>query len=326
MGRSILYPLIAVCLILSGCSGRNTVMIPEEWQTGELERTPFFPQEKFQCGPASLAMVLGASEINVHPEKLVPMIYLPERRGSLQMELVSAARRYGRIPYQISPDLFSLIREIKAGRPVLVLQNLGAQIWPVYHYAVVIGTLPDHKIVLRSGTNARVEMAASDFQSTWQRAGSWGIVVLKPGEISSDPDPERFIQAVSAYEAIGNAGSAAETYQAAFNLWPGNQTVLFAFANNCLKQRKMLQALSLYRELLEIAPNHVAAANNLAETLVILGYYREADRVISAAVKKAEDTQSPLLPVVKQTRNEILKVVRNEPLKRDTLSPNPHCR
>ena len=72
-------------------------------------------------------------------DELVAQIYLPERKGSLQPEIIAAVRRYDRVPYRIEPALPALLAELRAGRPVLILQNLGLRSLPRWHYAVVIG-------------------------------------------------------------------------------------------------------------------------------------------------------------------------------------------
>ncbi|MFT3858674.1 MAG: hypothetical protein QM742_14630 [Aquabacterium sp.] len=61
-----------------------------------LSATPFFPQTALQCGPAALATVMGASGLDVSPEALIPQVFVPGRGGSLQIEMLAAARRHGR--------------------------------------------------------------------------------------------------------------------------------------------------------------------------------------------------------------------------------------
>jgi tetratricopeptide (TPR) repeat protein len=279
----------------------------------ELTGTPFYAQETYQCGPASLAMLLGASGLRVHPEQLKPLTYIPARKGSLQLELTSAARQYGRIPYQITPDFSSLSEMIRSGRPVLVLQNLGFKTWPQFHYAVVIGILPDNTIVLRSGKDYRLEMTAAHFWRTWYLAGTWGMVVLKPGELPNDAEPERFVDAVSALERVGKSAIVSISLQTAMDRWPDHPLVLFAYANSCLNQKNWEQAQSIYCKLLAIEPNHIGAANNLADTLVKLGCYRQAYQLILKTLEKAGQTGSPLLPIVRQTYLEILLQLKKHP-------------
>ena len=64
----------------------------------QLSSVPFYPQEAYQCGPAALAGVLGAAGVAATPSSLAPQVYLPGRQGSLQLELMAASRRAGRIP------------------------------------------------------------------------------------------------------------------------------------------------------------------------------------------------------------------------------------
>ena len=61
----------------------------------ELAETPFFSQQRYQCGPAALATVLNAAGVKVTDEELVPEVYLPTREGSLQVEMLAATRRHG---------------------------------------------------------------------------------------------------------------------------------------------------------------------------------------------------------------------------------------
>jgi hypothetical protein len=101
-----LAPLLApLAIALSGCTASPPLVdgLPADAPRSiELAATPFFPQEDFQCGPAALATVLVASGIAVTPEALAAEVFIPERRGSLAIELIGAARRHGRLPYVLA--------------------------------------------------------------------------------------------------------------------------------------------------------------------------------------------------------------------------------
>jgi len=43
------------------------------------------------------------------------------------------------VAYQLEPRLEDVLREVAAGTPVIVLENYGFRIWPVWHYSVVVG-------------------------------------------------------------------------------------------------------------------------------------------------------------------------------------------
>src|SRR6267143_388496 len=116
----------------------------------ELTQVPFFPQSEYQCGPAALATALASFGVKVTPEDLVPQVYLPERKGSLQIEMMAAARRHGMVSYQLAPRFEDVLRELSAGNPVIVLQNLG--FGGGWHYAVAVGYDYSYgDLILRSG-------------------------------------------------------------------------------------------------------------------------------------------------------------------------------
>src|SRR5258706_3383102 len=122
----------------------------------ELADVPFFPQVDYYCGPSSLAMVLSAAGEAVTPDALVDQVFLPGRKGSLQVEMLAAARRHGMVAYEVEPRVTDLLRELAAGTPAIVLENYGPFSWfPVWHYSVVVGyDLPELEVIRRSGTRA----------------------------------------------------------------------------------------------------------------------------------------------------------------------------
>lgn len=299
---------ILLLLVMSGCAFNNQLTHSPIEETLELEDTPFFPQETYQCGPASLAMLLGASGTAVTPGELVSRIYLPGRRGSLQLELIAASRQYHRIPYVIDNNFPALIAELKVGRPVLVLQNLGLDILPAYHYAVVIGVLPPDHIVLRSGTDRRLVMDVDHFLTTWNRTDSWAMIVLRPGELPAHPHQFNYLEAVSGFEEHGNLTQANEAYRVALATWPENPTAMIALANNYLLQSRNREADLLYRKLLKIYPEHIPAANNLAESLLQQECYLQALALINKTVEHARRINSPLIEAVLKTQQEMVEL------------------
>ena len=167
----------------------------------ELDATPFFPQKKYQCGPAALATVLVASDVETTPEALVPLVYIPARKGSLQVEMQAAPRKFERLSYLLSPNLDSILAELDAGRPVLVLHNYGLPILPRWHYAVVIGyDSARDRFILRSGTNDATSgaRARSWWRGTTRIAGPWWCCV--PAKFPRAPIPKLYLEAAADFE------------------------------------------------------------------------------------------------------------------------------
>lgn len=99
--------------------------------------------------------------VDVTPDQLVASLYVPGRRGCLQAELLAATRRHGRVPCVLPPALNPLLEELRAGQPVLLLQNLAFDRWPIWHYSVLIGVNPEkQEFLLHSGTENRQRSTA----------------------------------------------------------------------------------------------------------------------------------------------------------------------
>lgn len=234
----------------------------------ELVEVPFFPQEQYQCGPAALAAMLGNSNKEVTPDDLVSMVYVPDKKGSFQLEMLAATRRNGRIPYQIDPEMEDLVREVASGKPVLVLQNLGLSWYPQWHYAVVVGyDLERGNLILRSGAMERRATRFKVFENTWRRGGYWGFVVLKPGELPVTADPDKYFLALAPFVEKGESGQVIQALQAGVQRWPENQPLGMALANFYYAEGQLAEAAETYLLLIDRYPNYAPAHNNLALVL-----------------------------------------------------------
>jgi tetratricopeptide (TPR) repeat protein len=282
----------ALFVLTSGCASipPSVSELPDTAQSVELAATPFYAQERYQCGPAALTTVLAASGAEVTLDEIVNKVYLPGRQGSLQFELLAAARTEGRLPYTVDGTLEAIWQELEAGRPVLVLQNLGVAAIPRWHYAVVIGIDAERgEVVLRSGTDERRVMPTRTYLHTWRRGGYWGMVVLQPGELPAAVERSRYFEAIAALEQAGRVEAAAIAWQTALDKWPGDTVALFGLANSRFAMRDYRAAVAAYRDLLEHDPSEIAARNNLALALAEQGEYDDAMREIGIALSENRD-------------------------------------
>jgi hypothetical protein len=305
MGRSAQQPLLLflLWLLLAGCAGKEfSGRLPDV--ALELTGTPFFPQQQYQCGPAALAAVLNATGLQTSPDVLTPTLFLPGRQGSLQLEMIATIRRHHRLPLPIEPTFEAIATELQAGRPVLVLQNLGLQNLPRYHYAVVIGFHPPDSVILRSGITRRLVMPLNRFQSSWIKADSWGLVVIDPDLLPDDPDPSRYLNALADLESSGRADLAEKGYRTVLRHHPQHPIALFGLANSLYRQGRFSAAEGVYRSLLENRPDLPAVINNLAETLARMGRYGEALQLLNAYLTD-NPTQSHFTLLLMATRDEI---------------------
>lgn len=283
-----------LALALAGCAARGPYLAQVLDDAGprsvELVTTPFFPQREYQCGPAALATVLAASGRSTTPDELVGEVYLPGRRGSLQPEIVAAARRRGRLVYVLPPEPSALVRQIAAGMPVLVLQKTGAGPWPGWHYAVLVGYDADEdRFILRSGTEERLELSAARFFATWDRAGRWGVVTLPPGALPAQADFARYMEAAASLEATGRRDDAVLAYEAAAAQWPREPLPLLGLANIDHARGDWAGAERRLHAARDLAPRDAVVRNNRAAVLLQLGCPESAQREIDVARALAAD-------------------------------------
>jgi hypothetical protein len=270
----------------------------------ELAGTPFFPHDEYQCGPAALATVLRASGVATSPDDLKPQVYVPGRRGSLQAELIGAARRHGRLPYVMPSQGQELVAELNEGRPVLVLQNLGATRMPRWHYAVLIGYDADRNVaLLRSDTRERVEMRWQKFARTWHLGGRWAITTLQPHVVPEHADAARYVEAAAGLEAAGRHEEASVAYDAAIARWPDAPLAWLGQGNVAYGKGDLTAAADAYRRAIALSPRDPAARNNLAQVLADANCLPEAQSQLARAAALADGTA--LAAAVAESRAKI---------------------
>ncbi len=280
--------LLTLLLLLAGCATPQLAHLqktaPDLPPVAEVRAVPFFPQEEYQCGPASLAMVAQHAGRSVTPEALRAQVYLPDRQGSLQIEMLAAARRQGLVALVIEPELSALLRQVSAGRPVVVLQNLSLPWAPLWHYAVVIGyDLGAQSITLHSGLNERLSMPLSTFERTWARGRHWAMLALAPEQMPQGLQPQSWLQASAALERVhGQAASAA--YVSATRAWPEDPMPWLGLGNTRYAQGEREAAAQAYEQATRLAPGFADAWNNLAQVRLEQQRWEEAAQAVERAV------------------------------------------
>jgi hypothetical protein len=293
-------------LFVAGCATPQTDRIRVSAgaypQPVELTTVPFFPQEAHQCGPAALATVLNAAGISITPDELTPQIYLPKRKGSLQLEMMGATRRYGRIPYVLRPQLESVFAEVASGNPVLVLQNLSFWWYPKWHYAVVVGfDLPGDRVILRSGRDERRELPIEIFERTWRRSDHWAMVAMPPDRLPFTAEAIPYIEAVTPLERLSRWPEAAAAYAAALTRWPKNLGAQMGLGNSRYALGDVSGAETAFRQATVDHPESGAAFNNLAQTLADQKKWPDA----RAAAQQAVERGGPQLDTFRETLKQI---------------------
>lgn len=295
--------LFLIVSLLSGCAVHlpHKDVLPVNDRVF-VQNVPFYPQKKFQCGPATLAMLLQWNGAEISLPQLNAEVYSPALKGSLQPSIIASARRNGFVAYPIR-GISALMTELNAGYPVMVLQNLGFSWFPRWHYAVVIGyDRKSDKIVLHSGTDAASWLSAAVFSSTWARSQNWGLLILPPGKLPATATEQEYIPAVIGLERAGHYDAALRSYREAVRRWPGSFVAWMGYGNCLYTQRHLGEAEVALRKAAELNPDNGLAMNNLAVVLSEAGQKKEALEVIERALQTGGYSRAFLL----QTQKEIL--------------------
>ncbi len=311
LGAPALAGALLAAVLAAGCATPHTAALRSERPTGlpdraELAAVPFFPQEIHHCGPAALATVLAAAGVETTPEALAAQVYLPGREGALQIEMLAAVRRNGLVAYPLAPQLEGALREVAAGTPVVVLQNLGFDFVPIWHYAVIVGyDLEQEEIVLRSGGTRRLLLSLPDFERTWARSNYWAMLALPPSRLPATASEATFVSAAVALER-SSIPAARSAYATALARWPENLVAEIGLGNTAYAMQDLGAAERAYRRASTDHPDAADAWNNLAQTLADLGRGGEA----AAAAERAVALGGPRKALYEATLRDILQRTR----------------
>lgn len=308
-----------LCLILTaGCSHQSSRYNTVHGNTPlpnkvELIDTPFFPQDRYQCGPAALATILTQSDVVTSPGELKPYVYLPKRQGTLAIDLIATTRRYQRVPYLLEGKLSAIFTEVANGQAVLVMQNLGFSWFRQWHFAVVVGyDLNAKTVMLRSGEIKRHVIPISTFQATWARARYWAMITAKPNQIPITANPFSYTKAVHDLSKV-HPDVALVAYRTALKKWPQEPLLWLALANTLYQQddlkqseQALINGLTQFSVVPQVSglPQTAAYAqlwNNYAFVLKAQGCTLESIEAIQCAALMAPHNQGIQSSVVELT-------------------------
>ncbi|MDP2008071.1 MAG: PA2778 family cysteine peptidase [Rubrivivax sp.] len=271
----------------------------------ERDAVPFYPQTPLHCGPAALATVLADVGLPADLTAISDAVFLPAREGSLQIEMLSGARRQGAVATRLPGELTALMREVAAGHAVVVLLNLGLDFAPRWHYAVLVGyDLPAGELILRSGTIRRDLMSLRTFEYPWARGVRWAIVALPPGQLPATAREADAVDGALGYGRIGAAPDTARAWAAVRQCWPANLLAAMGLGNSLHAAGDLAGAARAFED---AAQQHDSAAawNNLARTRDALGDRAGARTAAASAVARARSAEPKWLPQAEQTLREV---------------------
>lgn len=169
-------PWIAIILLL-GLSGCAAPLQHGRSGKGDVRLSvPFFPQERYRCGPASLAGVLNYWGVETTPEGIAEEIFSASAKGTLDMDMLLYPRRHGLRSTMYAGSLQDLRDRIREGHPLIVLVDMGLSFVQKNHFMVVVG-YNDEGVFVHSGKEREGFIPFEDFERIWERAGRWTLLI-----------------------------------------------------------------------------------------------------------------------------------------------------
>jgi len=141
-----------------------------------IEHVPFYPQETYQCGPASLAGVLNYWGVDVTPDDIAREIFSESARGTLNIDMVLYAQSKGLQANYYRGNIEDIQRNISCGFPMIVLVDFGFMLYQANHFMVIVG-YNENSVVVNSGKYQGRLLSWKDFKKAWGKANYWTLFI-----------------------------------------------------------------------------------------------------------------------------------------------------
>ncbi len=258
----------------------------------QIENVPFYAQKAYFCGPTTLAEIFNFYGRQESPDDIAPWLFVPDKQGSFQLEMVAAARAHEFLAYQDRSSLRQLIHLVDDNIPVIVFQNLSIDWFPAWHYAVVKGyDLELQKFYLHSGTIKNHETDFEVFERTWKRGNYWLLVILPPDKTSEHLNPFVFSRSAQDLISTDRAKAGVQALKSAILQWKDYWLPYFLLGNYYLNEDNQ-EALAWYEKGLEFAKGNASYLNNYAFALNKNGQPDKALTWILKAIELDSDNRN----------------------------------
>jgi hypothetical protein len=260
-------------------------------ERSEIESVPFIKQDAYQCGPSTMAMMLNFWGKKTTVDELMPMMFTKGMSGTFQSEMLSTPRQYGLQTLPIA-SLDSLTKEIAAGHPVIVFQNLAFNFAPKWHYSVATGfDMKGPDIIMHSGKEKSQKMDMRLFERNWKLADFWGLLILPPDTLSASLGEAEHAKAGASLEEIGKLDEALLVYETLLKKWPDSYLGLIGSGNVAYAKKNYTASVKALLRASEFYPDSPEVWHNLATALGAAGDVKRARMNSRRALEKAAPEQ-----------------------------------
>lgn len=169
--------LIFLIILFFAYSCSNVYIKPQS-NSKIIDNVPFYPQQEYQCGPASLASVMNYHGLAVTPGEIAADIFSKSAKGTLNLDLLIYARKKGFNAIHYSGSMEDIRANINVGYPVIVLVDYGFLFYQQNHFMVVIG-YNDDGLIVNSDLLEGQFVDSKRFLSAWGKTSYWTLLIKK---------------------------------------------------------------------------------------------------------------------------------------------------
>lgn len=188
--RAALLALALLLVILPGCGGIliDTRHIIEEIEAnldkGSFIRdVPFYPQDEYMCGPASLASLVaywGVTSTDI--DETIAEVYQARLKGTLPIDMLLFVKEKGMEASYYKGGLDDIREKIARKEPLILFLNLGFESYPVGHYIVVVGYNDVSRMVIaHSGMDKERVYTYDELEKAWSKTNYSTLLIKSKG-------------------------------------------------------------------------------------------------------------------------------------------------
>lgn len=169
---------LVVVLVLVGCSPLQPQLRGEPVHV--IRDVPFYPENRYWCGPASLAGVMNYWREAPKPDAVAEKTYSPSAGGTLMADLAWYAREQGFEARVRSGTLEDLERLVRRGTPPIVFVRRRGILGEYNHFMVLVGYTTRGYIV-NSSLSEHQYIDRATFRSLWEGNDRYYVRITDPG-------------------------------------------------------------------------------------------------------------------------------------------------
>ena len=160
----------SLAILFAGCSSNSARVI-------DMSDFLNVQQERHQCGPNTLSIILRYWGVDKTPQEISSEIYNPALRGTLSLSMLLYAKLSGLDAFLYAGTISDLRKKINDGYPVVLAL---ARQEPMVHFVVIYGYKGD-KFIMYDGINSAVLIHQEEMQRLWKKAGNMILLVYPRG-------------------------------------------------------------------------------------------------------------------------------------------------